>query len=165
MVLRLAAATLGGDHASADDVMQEVFLRLIRRRPPLVDDEHARAWLTHVTLNCCRSHLGSAWRRRTVPETERPETERSEYVHTSADDPVETTLASERRVAVMDALAHLKPKQRFCIHLFYFEDLSVADIARAVGWTASTVRSHLHRGRRALAVALKEDCDELFEAI
>ena len=65
-VYRLALCRLGG-RADAEDVYQEVFLRLLRDTTDFRDDEHLKAWLLRVTVNCCNDLRRSAWFRRTAP--------------------------------------------------------------------------------------------------
>ena len=72
MVYRLACAQTGR-RDSADDVFQEVFLRLVRRNPTFASEEHRKAWLLRVTLNCCKKLGASAWRRHVVPVERLPE--------------------------------------------------------------------------------------------
>ena len=65
-VYRLAYARTG-HRADAEDVMQEVFLRLMRAAPDFQDDEHAKAWLLRVAANCAGDLFRSAWRRKARP--------------------------------------------------------------------------------------------------
>ena len=65
-VYRLAYA-MTRSRSDADDVFQEVFLRLHRSAPDFANEEHRRAWLLRVTANCARSLLASPWRMRTLP--------------------------------------------------------------------------------------------------
>ena len=65
-VYRLAYA-MTRSRSDADDVFQEVFLRLHRSAPGFASEEHRRAWLLRVTANCAKSLLASPWRRRTLP--------------------------------------------------------------------------------------------------
>lgn len=92
-VYRLAYA-MTRSRSDADDVFQEVFLRLHRSAPDFANEEHRRAWLLRVTANCARSLLASPWRMRTLP---------LEDVY-SYQDSVES--------AVDEALAHLPGKYR-----------------------------------------------------
>ena len=126
-VYRLAYA-MTRSRSDADDVFQEVFLRL-----------HRRAWLLRVTANCARSLLASPWRMRTLP---------LEDVY-SYQDSVES--------AVDEALAHLPGKYRAVIHLFYYEGYQTEEIARILGRSPSTVRAQLTRARQKLRTLLKED--------
>ena len=65
-VYRLAYA-MTRSRSDADDVFQEVFLRLHRSAPDFANEEPRRAWLLRVTANCARSLLASPWRMRTLP--------------------------------------------------------------------------------------------------
>ena len=65
-VYRLAYA-MTRSRSDADDVFQEVFLRLHRSAPDFLNEAHRRAWLLRVTANCAKSLLASPWRRRTLP--------------------------------------------------------------------------------------------------
>ena len=65
-VYRLAYARTGS-REDAEDVTQETFLRLVRTGPEFQDEEHCRAWLFRVALNCAGDLFRSAWRRRKRP--------------------------------------------------------------------------------------------------
>ena len=62
MLYRLAYARTGS-RADAEDVMQEVFVRLLRARPEFRDEEHAKAWLLRVGARCAADVLRAPWRR------------------------------------------------------------------------------------------------------
>ena len=66
MVYRLALVQMK-NRSEAEDVFQEVFLRLVRYKDRIDGQEHLKAWLIRVTVNCCRKQFDSAYRRRTVP--------------------------------------------------------------------------------------------------
>ena len=136
-VYRLAYA-MTRSRSDADDVFQEVFLRLHRSAPDFANEEHRRAWLLRVTANCARSLLASPWRMRTLP---------LEDVY-SYQDSVES--------AVDEALAHLPGKYRAVIHLFYYEGYQTEEIARILGRSPSTVRAQLTRARQKLSPTLTD---------
>ena len=69
LLLRLSYSYLGST-ADAEDVVQEVFLALLRERV-FQDEDHLKRWLVRVTLHRCEDLRRSAWRRRTVPLEER----------------------------------------------------------------------------------------------
>ena len=139
MVYRLAFSHTGS-RQDADDIYQEVFLRLVRRPNVFEDEEHLRAWLIRVTVNCCNSLWRSPWKRRTVPLSQVEET-------AAADEPELTGLT--------ETLQRLSPKDRTVIHLFYYEDLPVAQISRLLGERESTIRSRLTRARQRLKLLLE----------
>jgi RNA polymerase sigma-70 factor (ECF subfamily) len=148
----------------AEDITQEVFLRTLKAHPSFEDENHRKAWLLRVTVNCCKSHLGSYWRRNV---SQFPEDVFLNAPETSVADtdvlksPESFQEAHEQHESVLGATARLPWKQRLCVHLFYFEDASIEAIAEALGMKPSTVKSHLHRARLALKTTLKEAYDEL----
>ena len=137
-VYRMAYAMVRSRH-DADDVFQEVFLRFHRSAPRFESEEHRKAWLLRVTVNCSRSLLSSPWRRRT---------ESLEDVY-AYQDPEESSLS--------EAMAELVPKYRAVIHLYYYEGYTTEEIAVLLGRKPSTVRAQLTRARGKLAGLLKED--------
>lgn len=139
MVYRLAYSYVR-NRADAEDVFQDVFLRLVRKQPVFEDEEHCKAWLLHVTANCAKSLLHSAWRRHTQP----------------LDDAILADAPPEE-VHLDEALRQLKPVYRAVIHLHYFEGYKTDEIAEILGSRPSTVRSQLRRAREQLAVLLKEE--------
>ena len=50
--------------SDAEDMVQDVFLKLYETKTDFADDEHVKRWLIRVTVNTCKNHLASAWRRR-----------------------------------------------------------------------------------------------------
>ncbi len=140
-VYRLAYAQTRSKN-DADDIFQEVFLRVVQRRPTFESGEHEKAWLIRVTLNCLKSHWRAAWRRRVVPLDDRiiyPEPEDS---------------------ALDDALRRLTPKYRAAVHLFYYEGYSTAEIAEITGEKPSTVRTRLTRARDKLREMLQGEFED-----
>lgn len=142
MVYRLALSQTK-NKADADDVFQEVFMRLAAHTKPFVNEEHRKAWLIRVTINCSRKLFRSAWFRRTVPLSD----EVSECHTVEVSD-------------VFDAVMALPRKYRTVIHLFYYEDLSILQISQLLSINESTVKSQLFRTRKLLRLKLGGDFDE-----
>ena len=136
MVYRLALAQTHSSH-DADDVFQEVFLRYLRAAPVCREEEHRKAWLLRVTVNCCKKLHGSFWRRHTVALSEA----------LPAQNPEEGEL--------LGLLEGLPPKYRAVLHLYYYEGYATEEIAAILGRSPSTVRSQLSRGRALLRDAWK----------
>ncbi len=138
MVYRLAYAQLRSI-ADAEDIYQEVFLRYFRKRPRFDSEEHRKAWLLRVTLNRARSQFNSAWRRHTVPlenQVAFPEPESRQ---------------------LDEAMDRLRPGDRSLLHLFYFEEMSVREIAQLLKRKESTVRTQLTRARNRLKAIMEGD--------
>lgn len=139
-VFRLAYARTGS-RADAEDIMQEVFVRLLRAGPDFADRAHARAWLLRVAANCANDWFRAPWRRREGPLTDSlPAPEHEDG-------------------GVVEAVLALPAKYRTAVHLYYYEELSVAEIAKITGKSESAVKSRLFRARAMLREALKEDDD------
>lgn len=136
MVSKLALSQTKS-RTSADDVVQEVFLRYIRGDTVFESEEHIKAWLIRVTINCSKNTFSNSWFKKTVPLTE------------------EIAFCSKEKSDVYYATLALPQKYRTVIHLFYYEELSVAQIAKYLKTKESTVKSQLHRGREMLREKLK----------
>lgn len=126
----------------AEDIYQEVFLRLLTCGTAFHSDEHLKAWLIRVTHNLSCNLARSAWRRLTVG---------GQAVTQSAAAP-----PPQESQVLQSALERLPKRCREIIHLFYYEDMSVKEIAQALGMQPSTVRTQLTRGRRKLKEYLAE---------
>lgn len=134
-VYRLALCRLQNT-ADAEDVYQDVFLRLLEQRAAAGwDGEHLKAWLIRTALNRC-ADLGRFRRRRgTISLEEIPDMAR----------PVD-----ERAAELWDAVARLPEKLRTAVHLFYGEGYESGEIGALLGVPAATVRSRLRRAREEL---------------
>ena len=124
--------------ADAEDIMQEVFIELLTKCPCPDDPEHLKAWLIRVTINKCRSLHRLAWRRKSVPLEECAE------------------LAQPEQSSVMEEIWQLPETMRNVIYLYYYEDYTIAEIAKILGKNANTVCSTLQRARRKLKDILEE---------
>lgn len=138
MVYRLALVRTRSVQ-DAEDVLQEVFLRCLKRRPYFETEEHQKAWFLTVTINCSKSLLGSAFRRHTVSE------EAAAGMGTED---------SYRDDTVLRAVLSLPEKYRTAVHLFYYESYSVREIAALLHQNESTVKTWLHRARAELRESL-----------
>ena len=138
-VYRLAYARTGS-RADAEDVMQEVFLRLLKARPVFASETHAKAWLLRVASNCVSDLFRLPWRKREEPLG----------AETAAPEPPETG-------SVTQAVLSLPARYRIPVHLYYYEEYSVAEIAAITGKSEGTVKSHLFRARALLRDKLKEE--------
>ena len=140
MLLRLACTRLENP-ADAEDVVQEVFLKLLTARPSFRDAEHEKAWLIRTTLHRA-ADLRKAASRRSVPL--------EEALLASAPEPEDRLLAAVRA---------LPEKYGAVIHLHYYEGYSLKEIGKLLGLPAATVGTRLARGRERLRQSLKEEIE------
>ncbi len=125
----------------AEDVTQDVFLALIRSRPSFENEDHARFWLIRVTVNACKKHFRSPWRKVLPLE---------EYAKAL---PFEATGHSDLFLAVMS----LPLKYRLPLYLYYYEDYTTLEIAGLLKIPKGTVCTNLNRGREKLKELLQEE--------
>lgn len=136
MVYRLALSqTKNKEHA--DDVVQEVFLRYIKTDKVFENEEHIKAWLLRVTINCSHNVFSNSWAQKTVPISE------------------DIVFDTKEKGDVYYAVLELPQKYRAVIHLFYYEDMSVDEISKYLGINSSTIKSQLSRGRKLLRKKLE----------
>jgi len=129
----------------ADDAFQEVFLTYHRKQPVCRDDEHRKAWLIRTALTVTRRVATSSWSTRVVLA---PDDARNQAVFEVGD---------KQQDSLFQALSSLPETYRSVIHLFYFEDLPVAQIATLLEQSQGAVKTRLSRGRDMLREAMKED--------
>ena len=139
MIYRLALQRTR-NRADAEDVLQDVFFRCLRRAPEFESREHQKAWLIRAALNSSNSLLSSAFRRHRADE--------------SALELLPGDTAPEVS-EVYEQVLKLPEKLSIAIHLFYYENYGVSAIASLMDCPESTVKSHLFRARARLKEALK----------
>ena len=138
MVYKLALSQSKNVH-TAEDITQTVFMKYLQNAEKLVNPEHIKHWLIRVTLNECKSFFSSSWFKKTVP----------------LEESIPVFFDTEEKSDVYYATMKLPPKYRAVIHLFYYEDLTVSQIAKILKQKDSTVKTHLFRGRELLREYLK----------
>ena len=135
MVYRLAFARVKNRY-DADDILQEVFLRLLKSKTVPVSEEHLKAIIIRITINCSKSLLTSVRFKRNV--------ELKEDIPTSDTD-----------FETLDAVLRLPKKYRTVVHLHYYCGYKTDEIASLLYIKPSTVKSQLFRARQMLEKSLK----------
>jgi len=139
-VYRIALNYYGSPY-DADDTVQDVMLKLFQRGEPFESEEHARYWLIRVTVNQCKNGLRLARLRR----------------HENLDD---VTLSVQFRLPgqseVYRQVMSLPERYRTVLYLFYYEELSVNQIAQLLGVKPTAVTTRLSRARQKLKSKLTE---------
>ena len=120
----------------ADDVFSETFLTYFKKERTFSDEEHRKAWLIRVTINCAKDLLKSK-----SPWEELNEAIAGEEV---------PAVCPEEHLDLHQAIQQLRLEYREAICLYYLEGLSVQEISAALGRSENTVKTHLARGREKL---------------
>jgi RNA polymerase sigma-70 factor (ECF subfamily) len=141
-VLRVSYFYLG-DRQKAEDVCQDVFLRLLTRTPD-IQPGHEKAWLLKVALNRCRDLWRAAWVKRVVLG--------SPFDCIPAPDDIEFRT---EKADLMEAVAKLPPSFKEVILLHYYQGFGIAEIAAMLELPEGTISSRLSRARKKLEVLLK----------
>ena len=141
MVYRLAMARTGNIEMS-EDVYQEVFLRLAKKKPEFESEEHKKAWLIRVTINCTKTILNSGFLRHRAELDENLKFETPE------------------RNEVYYAVMKLPIKYRTIIHLYYYENYSIKEISKILNINENTIKSQLSRAREQLKELVKGEFED-----
>lgn len=140
MVYRIALHYFANPQ-DAEDTVQEVFLRLFTYEKAFDSQEHLRHWLIRVTVNVCKDTLRSPWRKRRVSLEALP---------------AEPVFQEEPQLELYQEVMKLPEKYRTVLDLFYYEELTVREIAEVLHVRQSAVTTRLLRARKMLKTQLTE---------
>lgn len=128
-----AAFSICRNPMDADDAVQDALVKYHTLGLDYADETHIKAWLLRVTINHAKNITSSFWRKRAVAW--------EEYMDELAfEEPEDNRL--------FEAVMRLPQKYRAVIHLFYYEEYSIREIAEIMRCRAGTVKSQLNRGRK-----------------
>ncbi len=130
------------DRNAAEDLVQEAFIRLHRAAHRINDPAKAAPYLRSIVVNLARDHnrrgLMSLRHQEALPAGSSP------------DAPEDVLVAGEDRRRLIDELRELSPRQRECIALRFYLELTEVEIADALGISNNSVKTHCRRGMEAL---------------
>ncbi len=124
--------------SEAEDIVQEVYMTLMRQKKPFDSEEHLKAWLIKVTFNKCKDYFKSSRVRKTIPITE------------------EMTFIAKEEQIFLPEIPQLDEKERAIVYLHYYEGYTTAEIANLLEMKVNTVGSKLRRVRMKLKTILEE---------
>lgn len=128
--------------STAEDIMQEVFVKLFLNNRDFANETHEKAWIIRVTINLCKNSL----KRRDNNYLELKDTE-------SITGDFEQNI--ENNIDIIKALEKLSADERICIFLYYYEDYKISQISKALKMKENTIKSHLKRAKEKLKNELK----------
>ncbi len=129
----------------AEDIVQDTFVQYYTTKKEFESEQHIRAWLIRVAVNKAKNVTRTFWRRNKI----------------SIEDYMETLVFETPEAEnLFETVMHLPEKYRIVIHLYYYEDYTVREIADILKLSESNVKIRLSRGRALLKKALKEEWDD-----
>lgn len=145
--VRRTAYLLCGDWHRAEDLTQTAFAKVYAAWPRLREPRAAEAYLRQTLTRAYLDDNKRGWRREVATESV------PEHVHLPG--------GPEDRLVLLDALAQVPPRQRACLVLRFYDDMSVESTADALGCSVGTVKSNTARGIEALRRIVGARVDDL----
>ncbi|MBQ3010637.1 MAG: RNA polymerase sigma factor [Methanocorpusculum sp.] len=143
--LYAAAFNICKNAQDAEDVVQDTFIQYWSQNKDFETEQHIRAWLLRVAINKAKNKNNSLFRKKTLPL--------EDYMES-------LSFESEESSELFEAVMKLPEKYRIVVHLFYYEDYSVDEIAGILKISSGNVKVRLSRGRKLLRSTLKEAWDD-----
>lgn len=143
--LYVAAFSVCKNAEDAEDVIQDTFVQYYTTKKEFDNEQHIRAWLIRVAINKAKNVNRTFWRMNKV----------------SLEDYMETlTFETPESKDLFETVMKLPEKYRIVIHLFYYEDYTINEIAKILNLSLSNVKVRLSRGRAMLKEVLKEEWED-----
>ena len=140
MIYKIAFLYLGTPE-DAEDVMQDVFVRLISKAPEFKSEEHRKAWIIRTSQNRCRDKLRSSARKNLNLD---------DYSFSAENSNTDT------KIDIINAIYKLPALYKSAVILYYYYDYSVSEIAKTLKISTSSVKMRLKRGRELLKIELED---------
>jgi len=124
--------------SEAEDIVQDVYMTLMKHKKPFENVNHLKAWLIKVTFNKCKDYFKSSRVKKTVPITE------------------EMSFIAKEEQMILSEIFELHQEERVIVYLHYYEGYTTAEIANLLEMKVNTVGSKLRRARMKLKLMLEE---------
>ncbi len=143
--LYAAAFNICKNTEDAKDIVQETFIQYYSLRKEFDNEQNIRAWLIRVAINKAKNINRSFWRKNKKPL--------EDYMES-------LTFETPESEELFETVMALPEKFRIVIHLFYYEDYAIREIADILKISESNVKVRLSRGRSLLKIKLQEEWDD-----
>ena len=148
MIYRIALTKTQSSH-DADDIFQDVFLKLCLNEKPFESEEHRKAWLIKVTINCCNSHFTAPWRKNV-------DTLEDAIISQIPDESTEVCDLGDGP-DVYSQVLKLPQNMREVILLYYYEEMSIREISQILQTSEVNIKKRLSRARQKLKLELADN--------
>ena len=149
-VLRMCLLYLR-DRTAAEDALQETFLKAYQHMDDFRGDSQERTWLMSIAINTCRDMNRSAWLRRHDRRV------------TPEELPIAAPAQDEDALALAQAISRLPARHRDAVLLYYYQDMTLQEVARALHAAPSTILKRLNQAKDKLRELLTDEevaCDD-----
>ncbi|MEG0290578.1 MAG: RNA polymerase sigma factor [Erysipelotrichaceae bacterium] len=123
----------------AKDVLQDVFIKIIKKKPEFTTHQQEKAWIIRVAINTCKDHYKYERLRK----------------HVTLEEGYHSYIETQQTYDILPYVMKLPQKYRDVIYLFYYEEYSVKEIAQLLNKKEATILTHLNRARKKLKEDLK----------
>ena len=130
-IYRVAMNMLRNEH-DTHDVFQEVFLRFVKNKKKFESLEHGKAWFIRVTINCCKDFF------------------RKQKNHQDLDSAIDIHAPADKEYGMTGYVQELDEKYRIVVHLHYYEQYKISEIAEILKENENTIKTRLSRARKIL---------------
>lgn len=124
--------------SDSEDIVQDVFIKLIKNSNKIKDKEHLKYWLIKVTINLCNDYNKSFWNKNVTELDE------------------ELSQFDKEEIFIFKEINKLKPVHRDIIYLYYYQGYKIKEISIILNMKENTVSSNLTRAREKLKKILEE---------
>lgn len=128
----------------AEDLIQDVFMKYHLKQPHVVSADHLKHWFIRVTLNVCKDYYKSSWKKKVQLDEERIHRQPQEY-------------PLEENHYIFDLISEMEYIYKDVVILFYYENLSIKDISKALHKPEHTIKKRLERARHLIKESLERN--------
>ena len=129
------------NRTDAEDIVQEAFVKYLKKSPQFEDEEHKKAWLLRVVINLSKNLVKSFWNRN----------------KTDIDDNIPDEKGELTKCEIWEDVKRLPAKYRILVELYYGEGYTIEETAKITGVKKSTVSDRLKKARELLEKMYKEE--------
>lgn len=137
MLYKVSYTYFKGDIGKIEDVIQDLFLKVIDKNIRFENNEHEKAWFIVAIRNLCKNLLKKKW---------------NEEVELDFD-----VASEDKEDHVISLVMQLPNEYKLPIYLFYYENYSCVEIAKMMKVPENTIYSYLSRGRKKLKIMIEEE--------
>ncbi|MFG6150482.1 sigma-70 family RNA polymerase sigma factor [Halobacillus sp. B23F22_1] len=141
------------DHAMAEDITQEAFIKAFQKYTNFKQQSSEKTWLYKITINLCKDHLKSSYIKRVLKKG----AEAFQSIPSQTETPEQHTLNKSEDEELLEHILTLEDKYREVIVLYYFEEFDVKELAEMLNVSPNTVKTRLRRGRQLLQEQLASE--------